>query len=105
MQVSYHSLISVFCRVVFGRYHETSALASASKYGLNNVNELLLVFHGPIYLVVITSAEIDHDVLVSIEEHDRAWVVELVHLVEIGHFGDVDKIDSGKVFHLLCNLV
>ena len=45
--------------------------------------EYLLVLHGPVDLVVVSGAEIDHHVLVPEEEHDRARVVQLVHLVEI----------------------
>lgn len=48
-------------------------------------SHLLLVVKCPRYLVVVTGAEIDHDVLVSEEEHHRAGVIELVHIVEVGH--------------------
>ena len=48
-------------------------------------------------LIIVTSAEIDHDMLVAIEEHDRNGVVELIHLVEVGHFRDVDHIKGRKV--------
>ena len=34
------------------------------------------------------------------EEHDRAWVVQLVHLVEVRHLRDVHKINDCKVFNL-----
>ena len=43
----------------------------------------LLVFHGPVDLVVVAGAEVDHHVLVPEEEHHRARVVQLVHLVEV----------------------
>ena len=36
--------------------------------GLHNVNHLLLVLHGPVDLVVVTSTQINHDVLVP-ERH------------------------------------
>ena len=48
--------------------------------------KLLLVVHGPIYLVVISSAQINHDVLIPEEKHDRARVIQLVHSVEIRDF-------------------
>lgn len=32
------------------------------------------------------------------EEHDCAGVVQLVHLVEVGHFFDVADVDDGEVF-------
>ena len=34
------------------------------------------------------------------EEHDRARIVELVHLVEVGHRGDVDEVADAKVLDL-----
>ena len=36
--------------------------------GLHNVNHLLLVLHGPVDLVVVTSTQINHDVFVP-EHH------------------------------------
>lgn len=38
----------------------------------------LLVGHGPVDLVVVTRPQIDHDVLVAEEEHQRARVVQLI---------------------------
>ena len=49
-------------------------------------------------LVVVAGAQVDHDVLVAEEKHDRHWVVQLVHRVKVGHGRDVDQIDDGKVF-------
>ena len=46
-------------------------------------NHYLLVLHGPVYFVVVTGAQIDHDVLVAKEEHNRAGVIQLVHFVEV----------------------
>lgn len=46
---------------------------------------LLLVVEGPRDLVVVSGAEIDHDVLVSEKEHHGAGVVQLVHIVEVRH--------------------
>ena len=37
------------------------------------------------------------------EEHDGAGVVELVHLVEVGHLRDVNQVDHDKVLALLSN--
>ena len=94
-----------------------------------------------VHFVVVTSTQIDHYMLVPgilhcqslvshanpqalkyspIEEHDRAWVIQFVHLsplvnssasrthelmkthlVEIRHSGDIDQIDNRKILHLL----
>jgi len=61
----------------------------------------LFVIHGPINLIVVTSAQVDHDVLVTIEEHHGARVIQLVHLVEVWYFSDVAEVDDGKVLHFL----
>ena len=37
------------------------------------------------------------------EEHDGAGIVELVHLVEVGHLCDVDEVDHDKVFAFFRN--
>lgn len=34
------------------------------------------------------------------EEHDGAGVVQLVHLVEVGHFGDVHQVNDSKILYL-----
>ena len=38
--------------------------------------------------------------LVAVEEHHGARVVELVHFVEIRHLGDVHQVYGGKVLTL-----
>ncbi len=60
----------------------------------------LLVLHGPVDLVVVAGAQIDHDVLVAEEEHDGAGIVELVHLIEVRHLCDVHQVDHTEVLHL-----
>jgi len=44
-------------------------------------------------------------VLVAEEEHDGERVVELVHLVEVGHLVDVAEVDHGKVLDLVGDAV
>lgn len=43
--------------------------------------------------------------LVAEEEHDGAWVVELVHLVEVGDLVDVADVDGGEGLDLVGDLV
>ena len=62
---------------------------------LNNIHQLLLIRNLKVDLVVIPRPEIDLDVLVAPEKHDGAWVVELVHGVEVGHETGVDDVDYG----------
>lgn len=69
----------------FGRDNKTAALASSLVDRLDDVDELLLVRHRPVDLVVVSCAKVDHDVLVSEEEHDGARVVQLVHGIEGGN--------------------
>ena len=43
----------------------------------------MLVVEGPGDFVIVSCAEINHDVLVSEKEHHGAGVVQLVHVVEV----------------------
>ena len=78
-------LVSVFGGIIFGRDHQTSPLPGPPVYSLHNVHQLLFVLHGPVNLVVVPRAQVDHDVFVPEEEHGGAGVVQLVHLIEIGN--------------------
>jgi hypothetical protein len=53
------------------------------------------------HLVVVACAEIDHDVLVPEEEHDCAWVVQLIHGIEVWHLRDIHYVDDSKVLDIL----
>lgn len=99
------SLIPVTGGVIFGRYDKTTALRGSAVNSFNDVNQLLFVIHCPVYLVVITSSEINHDMFVTIEEHDGARIVQLVHLVEVRDLGDIYEVDDCEVLHFLCNRV
>ncbi len=76
-------LVTVFGGIVLGRDDKTAALSCAAVDGLDDVDQLLLVLHRPVDLVVVAGAQIDHDVSVAEEEHDGARVVQFVHLVEV----------------------
>ena len=89
------------CRVILRADDETASLLRTTVDGLDNVDELLLVLQHPLDLVVVARAQVDHHVLVSEEEHEGALVVELVHLVEVGHLIDVAEVDDGEVLHLI----
>lgn len=82
--------VLVFSGVVLGCNDQSLSLASPPVDDLEDVYELLLVLHGPIDLVVVTSAEIDHHVLVSEEEHERDGIVEFVHGVEVRNLRDIN---------------
>lgn len=58
------SSVSVFCGVVLWRHHQAPTLPGASVHGLDYVYHFLLVFHGPVDLVVVPSTQVNHDVLV-----------------------------------------
>ena len=65
------SSISVLGGIVLGRHHKTPALPGPPVHSLYNVDHLLLVLHGPVDLVIVTSSKINHDVLVAEKEHAR----------------------------------
>ena len=85
-QVAIHTKQTLAYSVTFWRHYKSSPFACSTVDYLHNVNKLLLVVHGPIYLVVISSAQINHDVLIPEEKHDRARVIQFVHSVEIRDF-------------------
>ena len=93
--------IAIFCRIVFRGNDKTTALARPTEQGFHNVDKLLLVFHGPVNFVVVTRSQINHDVLVTVEEHYSAWIIQLVHFVEVRHQGIIHKINNGKVLDFL----
>lgn len=92
--------VAILGGVVLGGDNETASFSGAPVDGLHNVHHLLLVLQGPVDLVVVASAQINHDVLVSEEEHHCARVVQLVHLVEVRHLRDVHQVQSSKIFNL-----
>jgi methyl coenzyme M reductase subunit C len=92
-------LVTVLGGVVLWSNHQTTAFPGAPVYGLHNVDELLLVLQGPVDLVVVSSPEINHDVLVPEEEHHCRRVVQLIHGVEIRDLCDVNKVDDRKVLY------
>lgn len=91
--------------VVLGTDDESASLARALVDRLDEVDELLLVVEHPVDLVVVSRPEVDHHVLVAVEEHDGARVVELIHPVKVGHLVEVDEVDDGKVPDPVGNLV
>lgn len=78
--------------------NKTPSLPGALVDSLDDVDQLLLVLKDPVQLVVVTGPEIAHDVLIPEEEHDRHWVEELVHCVELWDFVDVTEIDHREVW-------
>lgn len=97
--------VFILSGVVFGGNDETFAFACSSIDNFADINELLLVVHSPVDLVVVTRTKIDHHMFVSEEEHDGDRIVKLVHRVEIWYFRDIHEIDHRKVPHFIDNLV
>jgi hypothetical protein len=68
-------LVSVLGGIVFWRHDETPPLPRAPVHGLDDVHALLLVLHGPVDLVVVASAQVDHDVLVPERGKEKScWI-------------------------------
>lgn len=68
--------ISVFCRIILWRHHQTSSFSRPPVHRFNNVYHLLLVLHRPVDLIVVTGAQINHDVFVPENrgmENMRFW--------------------------------
>ena len=88
--------IFVLCRVVLRGDDKTLTFTCASIDDFEYVNQLLFIIQSPYHFIVVSSSEVDHDVSVSEEEHDRACVIQFVHCVEVGHLTDVDDVEYGK---------
>ena len=58
-----HASVSILGRVVLGRDDEATTLPRAAVDGLDDVDDLLFIRYGPVDLVVVACAKIDHDVL------------------------------------------
>jgi deoxyhypusine synthase len=80
-------LVTVFCGIIFGRNDKTSPFSSSAIHGLYNIYHFLFVAKGPVDLVVVTSAQVHHDMLIAEKEHHCAGVLELIHRVVIRHLG------------------
>lgn len=99
-------LVPVAGTVIFGTDHQTATFPRAAEDSLQNIDELLFILKNPVqlhkdvsdgyhemdeqcwsqsHLVIVTSAKVDHHVLIAEEEHDSAGIVQLIHDVEIGH--------------------
>ncbi|KAF9599110.1 hypothetical protein IFM89_035389 [Coptis chinensis] len=71
-------LITILGGVVFWSNHQTTTFPGSRINSLDNVNELLLIFESPIDLVVVSSAKINHNVLVTEREHEQ-WKGHTAH--------------------------
>ena len=60
----YSQSVSVLCGVIFGRDDETATLPGSPVHGLDDVNHLLLVLKRPVDFVVVSRAQVDHNVFV-----------------------------------------
>ncbi len=85
--------------VIFRTDYETFPLARPSIHTFKDVYQFLFIFQSPCHLVVVSSAEVDHDVSVSKKKHHCHLVVQLVHCIEVRYLTDVDHIKNRKVLH------
>lgn len=58
------SSVSVLRGVVLWRHDQAATFPGAPVHSLDDVYHFLFVFHGPVDLVVVTSTQVNHDVLV-----------------------------------------
>lgn len=94
--------VAVLRTVVLRRYDQSSSFPCSAINSFDYVNHLLLVVEGPIDLVIVTGAQVHHDVLVPEEEHHSAGIVQLVHGVKVWHFRDIDQVDTTIVLDVIC---
>lgn len=82
---------------------QATTLLGATVDGFNDIDQLLLILEDPVELIVVTGSEITHHMLVSKEEHESDWVVELVHLLEVWDLVEVADVDNGEVLDAIGN--
>lgn len=99
MRVSIY-LISILGRVILGTNNQTEALSGSPKNHFNYVNHFLFVGQGPVDFVVVSSAQINHDVTIPKKEHSGAIVIKLIHLVKVLHLVYVHHVKNSEVFNL-----
>lgn len=64
--------VPVLGGVVLRGHHQAAPLPGPTVHRLDDVNHLLLVLHGPVDLVVVAGAQVDHDMLVPAGGHGSA---------------------------------
>lgn len=92
-------------RIVLGTNYEAATLLGTSVDGLDNIDQFLFILQHPVELVIIPSSKITHDMFVPEEKHNGAWIIKLIHLVEVRDAINVANVDDGKAFNFLRNLV
>lgn len=75
---TWNTSVSVFCRIIFGGYDETTAFTGPSIYRLDDVDHFLFILNCPVDLVVVTCSQIYHNMLIPEEKHGSAGIVQLV---------------------------
>jgi len=98
-------LVSVSGGVILWADNQTTTLLCTSVDGLNDIDQLLLVFQNPVQLIVVSRTEIAHHMLVSEEEHEGDGIVELVHLLEVGNLVKIADIDDSEVLDSISDTV
>ena len=98
-------LVPIPRRIILRTNHQPPPLLRAPKNRFHNINQFLLILQHPIQLIIVSSSKIAHHVFIAEEEHDGHWVVEFVHLLEVGHLVEVAEVDDGEVFDALGDAV
>ena len=96
-EINANCSIAISQRIIFWCNNQSFSFPSSPVDDLADINEVLRFFENPVDLIIISCAGIDHDVFVSVEEHECHLIIELIHGVEIGYLGDIGDIESDKV--------
>lgn len=89
--------ISISKRIVLGRNHQSLSFSGSFVDHFAYIYQVLRLFEDPGDLIIVSSARIDHDMFVSVEEHESKWIKELVHLVEVWYFCDVHHVEYDEI--------
>ncbi len=83
--------------------HQTSPLLCTTIDSLNDINQLLLILQYPVELIVVSRPEIAHHVLVAEEEHERHWIVQFIHLLEVRDLVKIANVDYCEILDTIGN--
>lgn len=97
--------VLVMGRIVLWTDNQTPALLGTSIDDLNDIDQVLFVVDVEVQLVIVSRPKIAHHMFVPPEEHDRAHIVEFVHLVEVLDDGIVASVDDSEVSDFVGDLI
>ena len=61
--------------VIFGCHNKSFSLSGSPVNYFTDINKVLWLFEHPVDFIIVASAGIDHDMFVSVKEHESHFIV------------------------------